>query len=166
MGKGKILDELKIKKFDMRTLSPFPTLEKVLEDFCDENELPKPIRVRKTSQGLIADFEGEGYVVISSKGSRNNLNPRLQPFIGGDGSAMYTSQEVNYKLEGKLSGKKVRLKTRMVYNETYESVPTNLPYPMVQTTFEKTERNKTHMFRDDNNQDYWFLRGPFGSKNH
>ncbi len=93
-----------------------PDLESVLEDFYRNNNLPEPERVAKTSRGIIAT--GEDYLFVLDSELLDD-GSELRPFLGGDGSMMYSRMMKRYVLKGEIKGKEVRLVADIIEKHTY-----------------------------------------------
>jgi len=146
----------------------FLSLEKTLKYFCRKNKVENPIKITSTHGGLICSWNNGDQVLLSGNSaffqdSRYQLNPELQPYVGGDGSHRYSSEERTYKLSGILNGKAINLETEVSYTKDYKHVKYPNESLWIPTRVIPTEKNKRFISRKDDER-YWFLKNKKNKK--
>ena len=136
-----------------------PHLEEVLEYFCRKNDISKEYKITKTSKGLIVSWNDKDGILLSQRGGDLSdwLNPKLNPYLGGNENYRQTSQEKIYELIGELKGKEINLEVEVSVTEDYEMKKDArfcgccTPKPFL------IDKRKRFIFRKDNER-YWFLK--------
>jgi len=144
-----------------RELSAFPGLDDVLNYFCRKNNISKPDNVISINKGLIVSWDNRNQIFLSGeiKGDLLSfMNPPLKDFFGRGRNHKYTSREETYELSGVLNGKKISLKSEIIYSQHYIFKENSRNSLRFTPKFLLEGKGKRDIIRKDNEK-YWFLSG-------
>ena len=103
---------------EVRQNPNFYSLDDLLKDFIKKNNLPKGYDTKETKHGKLIRWrkDHESYFILSQEG--NGIEHLFQPYIGNS-ERVFTSNEVNYSLEGEIKGKKIKLGAEISEKQDY-----------------------------------------------
>ena len=99
----------------------FPSLDELVNAFYKNNKpfLRMPYSKIETHGGLII-YSGRGSLILLSVHTQGPMGKNsLQPYLGGNGQNMYTTEENNYRLSGRLNYRSLHLETTITKTQDY-----------------------------------------------
>jgi len=138
----------------------FPDLERLATKFFRKNNsIPVFLEGIETHEGFILHLGGDNLVLLSVYNPNPMGGNQLAPYIGGDGSHMYSSEEQTYKLSGRLENRQVHLETVINRTQDYKMEKRGEPYGFCSQIPVKNGEPKITIERKDDFP-YWFITKP------
>jgi hypothetical protein len=136
---------------EVRTFSPFYSLDGLLKEFIEKNKLDSIKTRMNTSKGIIITLKNKSqFLIYSELKDDGNI---FYPLIGGPGK--HTSRSMNYCLKGKLNSKKIELKAYVSETQKYR-MEKNPGSPCFADIPVKDGEPQVYKVRKDI-EDYWFV---------
>ncbi len=155
---------------DKLSESSFPSLDKLADEFTEKNGILGRnglLTKAQTHGGLVLNFGRENLALLSV--SRHDLMSfmggfQLHPYLGGNGSHMYSADDRTYILSGRVNEKEIHLETRITSIRDYVAQKRENMCPFATNVFKPSEEKPKLTFNRKDDFQYWFITEPNKSK--